>query len=161
MVGDRHDANARSGLRLALLVLTLAAGVLAMHQIARPSWPTPPSPAAALATDHRGHHAGDRAEHHAGSPGGEAALGDRDGGLGGDHGQGHGGGHGTVHTGLHLCLGLVVTALGLLVLRLLGRTRPTPATRQPALAWCGGAPPPERGPPTGSLLLPALCVWRL
>ncbi|SHG39529.1 DUF6153 family protein [Streptoalloteichus hindustanus] len=153
MSSGRPGATAPSGLRLVLLVLALAAGVLAMHQLARPGPAFGSTPAA---------------EHHTVDGGASTSV---HSGQSTDRLGAHGAhlstnapgpaDHGGDHTGLHLCLGLVVTALGLVALRLLGHLRPLPLVPASAASPAGTRSPADRAPPSTPARLSALCVWRL
>ncbi|WHT18378.1 hypothetical protein N8J89_35575 [Crossiella sp. CA-258035] len=119
-------------LGLALLVFTISFSVLAMHQVTHPGEGKQAAVAAA------GHHG----EHHAGSHG--------------DPGSAPGGHDSTL---LHLCLGLIVTAIGLLALHLLGWLRRDPAAALTGLRAHLVRTIP-RGPPVKLFDLDTLCVLR-
>lgn len=120
-------------LGLALLVFTISFSVLAMHQVTHPG----------------------EARHAAHGPAAVAAAGHH-GESHGDHGSAPGGHDSTL---LHLCLGLVVTAIGLLALHLLGWLRRDPAAALTGLRAHLVRTIP-RGPPVKLFDLDTLCVLR-
>ncbi|WP_189054432.1 DUF6153 family protein [Longimycelium tulufanense] len=127
------------GLLLVLLVATLGLGLLAMHQLAEPD------------QTHTGHTTtGVHIQHQAGTGSSSAVR----------YAPVPPTSDGSSHTGLHLCVGLVVSALGLITLLLLGHIGVGALVQFPALAGYDRPLPSGRAPPVPRRLS-TLCVWRL